>query len=176
MDGADLPGSEATAGASALTFDVGSNSADGAFGNYLVVNGHRVDQERTWVSERVYVPVPNEWLVQGTNTVEIHAGGLDSSCGVNFDDFVVSELQLELLGETAGDDRTTPFGYSMGDGSCGSNTSYVTEANGDVRGRGRAGRHHRPGRRRRHDGARERRRTRSSPPRGRARPPRTPCR
>ena len=127
VDGADLPGLETTTGTSALTFDVGSNSADVAFGNYLVVNGHRVDQERTWVSERVSFPVPNEWLVQGTNTVEIHAGGLDASCGVNFDDFVVSELQLELLGETAGD-AGNAFGYSMGDGSCGSNTSYITEA------------------------------------------------
>ncbi len=127
VDGADLPGLEATTGTSALTFDVGSNSADVAFGNYLVVNGHRVDQERTWVSERVSLPVPNEWLVQGTNTVEIHAGGLDASCGVNFDDFVVSELQLELLGATAGD-AGNAFGYSMGDGSCGSNTSYVKEA------------------------------------------------
>ncbi|MFE5308428.1 metallophosphoesterase [Isoptericola sp. NPDC056605] len=127
IDGADLTGLEATTGTSALTFDVGSNSADVAFGNYLVVNGHRVEQDRTWVSERVSVPVPNEWLVEGTNTVEIHAGGLDSSCGVNFDDFVVSELQLELLGETAGDAGNS-FGYSMGDGSCGSNTSYVKEA------------------------------------------------
>ncbi|MFE6969609.1 metallophosphoesterase [Isoptericola sp. NPDC057653] len=127
VDGADLPGAAATAGTSALTFDVGSNSADVAFGNYLVVNGHRVAQERTWVSERVEVPVPDEWLVQGANTVEIHAGGIDSSCGVNFDDFVVSEVQLELLGETAVDTGDA-FTYSMGDGSCGSNTSYVKEA------------------------------------------------
>ncbi|MFI2104938.1 metallophosphoesterase [Isoptericola sp. NPDC019693] len=127
VDGADLPGLETTTGTSALTFDVGTNSADVAFGNYLVVNGHRVDQDRTWVSERVSVPVPNEWLVQGTNTVEVHAGGKDSSCGVNFDDFVVSELRLELLGETAGDTGNA-FAYSMGDGSCGTNTSYVKEA------------------------------------------------
>ncbi|GAA1711558.1 hypothetical protein GCM10009809_04770 [Isoptericola hypogeus] len=127
VGGEDVPGLETTTGTSTLTFDVGSNSADAAFGNYLVLNGHRIDQDRTWVSERVQVPVPNEWLARGANTLEIHAGGLDSSCGVNFDDFVVSEVTLELLGESA-EDTGTAFGYSMGDGSCGSNTSYVKQA------------------------------------------------
>ena len=70
IDGAAID-AEPTPGVSHLTFDIGSNSAALAYRNHIVVNGHRIDQDRTWVSERVDVPVPNDWLVAGENTVEI---------------------------------------------------------------------------------------------------------
>ena len=61
----------ATLGSSQLSFDVGSNSIETRFGNYQLVNGeHRIDLTDA-VDERVTLPVPNEVLVTGDNSVEI---------------------------------------------------------------------------------------------------------
>ncbi|WP_418274963.1 metallophosphoesterase [Isoptericola jiangsuensis] len=115
-------------GTSTLSFEVGSNSADAAFGNHLVVNGdHRIDLDTTLVSERVEIDVPNDVLRAGENTVEIVTGGIESSCGVNQDDFDVSDLTLTTLDGEA-DGSTNEYVYSMGDGSCGSNQGRVVRA------------------------------------------------
>lgn len=126
VDGDRIAATE-TAGSSRLSFDVGDNSIEARYGNYVLVNGeHRIDLGNA-VSERVTLPVPNAELVTGKNTVEIFTGAIDSSCGRNNDDFVVSEVRLELLGETA-DGEDNEFTYAMGDGSCGTNTSLLTHA------------------------------------------------
>ena len=126
IDGVPI-GATPTPGVSHLSFEVGSNSAALSFHNYLVVNGHRIDQDRTWVSERVDLPVPNDWLVTGENTVEIFAGTADAACGVNYDDFVVTDVGLELLGEVA-DGEENPFTISFGDGDCGTQAGDVVHA------------------------------------------------
>ncbi|TYL53136.1 metallophosphoesterase [Agromyces mariniharenae] len=126
IDGAPITATP-TPGVAHLTFDIGSNSASAAYRNYLVVNGHRIDQDRTWVSERVDVPVPNDWLVTGENTVEIFAGTSNTACGVNYDDFVITEVGLELLGEVA-DGEENPFTFSFGDGDCGTQTGDIVHA------------------------------------------------
>ncbi|MBD5787186.1 metallophosphoesterase [Cellulosimicrobium terreum] len=120
VDGQELDAQAAPATAH-LLFDVGSNSADVRFGNYLLVNGERVDIERTIVSERAALDVPADLLVQGENTVEFVTGPMASDCGDNFDDFDVTDVSLELLGDVA-DGSGNDFTYQLGDGSCGSNT------------------------------------------------------
>lgn len=126
IDGAPLDATT-TYGVSHLSFDIGSNSAAVSYGNWIVVNGHRIDQDRTWVSERVDIPVPNEWLVMGENIVEIHAGTADTACGVNYDDFQITDVGLELLGEVA-DGEENPFTFAFGDGDCGTQPNDITEA------------------------------------------------
>lgn len=126
IDGVPI-GAAPTPGVSHLSFEVGSNSAALSFHNYLVVNGHRIDQDRTWVSERVDIPVPNDWLVTGENIVEIFAGTADAACGVNYDDFVVTDVGLELLGEVA-DGEENPFTFSFGDGDCGTQAGDIVHA------------------------------------------------
>lgn len=126
IDGQPI-GAIPTPGVSHVTFDIGSNSAALSYRNYVVVNGHRVDQERTWVSERVSLPVHNDWLVAGENIVEIFAGTSETSCGVNYDDFVISDVGLELLGEIA-DGEENPFTFSFGDGDCGTQSGDIVHA------------------------------------------------
>ncbi|MEF3402165.1 metallophosphoesterase [Agromyces sp. CCNWLW203] len=126
LDGAALD-TTATVGVSYLRFDVGTNSIEARYGNHVLVNGeHRIELDDS-VNERVDLEVPNEYLVQGENTVEIVTGTIDSSCGVNHDDFVLSNIGLELLGEIA-DGEENEYSYSFGDGSCGSNTSLRLSA------------------------------------------------
>ena len=126
LDGAELDAT-ATVGVSYLRFDVGSNSTEARFGNYLLVNGDHRIAIGDHVNERVDLEIPNEHLVQGENTIEIVTGAVDSSCGLNHDDFVLSNLGLELLGEVA-DGEENEYSYSFGDGSCGSNTSLRLSA------------------------------------------------
>lgn len=126
IDGQPI-GASTTPGVSHLRFDVGSNSAALSFHNWIVINGHRIDQERTWVSERVDLEVPNDWLVTGENIVEIFAGTANAACGVNYDDFVVNDVSLELLGEVA-DGEDNPFSFSFGDGDCGSQAGDIVHA------------------------------------------------
>ncbi|MCK2219482.1 hypothetical protein MF672_037655 [Actinomadura sp. ATCC 31491] len=76
------------------------------------------------VSERATMDVPSEHLVKGENTVEIVVGAIASSCGQNYDDFVLSDVGLELLGEVA-DGEDNPYTLSFGDGSCGTNTTLL---------------------------------------------------
>jgi hypothetical protein len=114
-------------GVSHLRFDVGSNSIEARYGNHVLVNGdHRIDLDDT-VNERVDLEIPNEHLVQGENTIEVVTGTVETSCGTNHDDFVLSNLSLELLGEVA-DGEENEYGYSFGDGNCGSNTSLRLSA------------------------------------------------
>ncbi|MDQ0574449.1 hypothetical protein [Agromyces albus] len=126
LDGAELDAT-ATVGVSYLRFDVGSNSTEARFGNYILVNGDHRIAIGDHVNERVDLEIPNEHLVQGENTIEIVTGAVPSSCGLNHDDFVLSNLGLELLGEIA-DGKENEYSYSFGDGSCGTNTSLRLSA------------------------------------------------
>ena len=87
--------------------------------------------------------IPNDELVQGENTVQIVTGTIASDCGINHDDFILSNLSLELLGEVA-DGEENEYSYSMGDGSCGTNTALAEGGNADLLRPRRPGRHHRP--------------------------------
>ncbi|MEO5663784.1 MAG: metallophosphoesterase [Nocardioides sp.] len=117
----------ATVGTSKFRFDVGTNSIERRYGNHLLVNGeHRIDLPDL-VDERATLEIPNDELVRGENTIEIVTGTIASDCGTNHDDFALSNLSLELLGEVA-DGEENDYTYSMGDGSCGSNTALLKRA------------------------------------------------
>ncbi len=126
VDGAALK-ADRTVGVSKLRFDVGSNSTEARYHNYVLVNGAYRSDIGDHVNERATIEIPNEHLVKGENTIEIFAGAIDSSCGVNYDDFVLSDVSLELLGEVA-DGEDNPYTFSFGDGNCGSNTSLLKQA------------------------------------------------
>ncbi|MGW9629714.1 metallophosphoesterase [Agromyces sp. NPDC055520] len=126
LDGAELESTE-TVGVSYLRFDVGTNSTEARYGNHVLVNGEHRIELGDFVDERVDLEVPNEYLVQGENRVEIVAGTIETSCGVNHDDFVLSNIGLELLGEVA-DGEENEYSYSFGDGNCGSNPSLRLSA------------------------------------------------
>ncbi|MFB7889823.1 metallophosphoesterase [Cellulosimicrobium cellulans] len=127
VDGRPLAGATATPATSRLLFDVGSNSIEKRYGSYVLVNGTRLDLDRDMVSERVALDVPNDLLVQGENAVRFVVGAVPTSCGSNYDDFDLTEVSLELLGEVA-DGSGNRFTYQFGDGSCGTNTSRVLTA------------------------------------------------
>ncbi|MER7504934.1 metallophosphoesterase [Nonomuraea pusilla] len=126
VDGTALDAT-ATVGVSRLGFDVGSNSTEAQYHSYVLVNGAYRAEIGDHVSERVTMEIPNEHLVKGENTVEIVVGTIQSSCGVNHDDFVLSDVGLELLGEVA-DGEDNPYTLSFGDGNCGSNTTLLKRA------------------------------------------------
>lgn len=126
VDGTSVA-AERTVGVSRFGFDVGSNSTESRYHSYVLVNGgYRVDIDDL-VNERGTIEIPNEKLVKGENRIEIHVGAVDSSCGANYDDFVLSDLTLDLLGEVA-DGEENEYTYSFGDGSCGSNTTLLKTA------------------------------------------------
>lgn len=127
VDGQPLAGATATPATSRLLFDVGSNSIEKRYGSHVLVNGTRLELDRDMVSERVALDVPNDLLVQGENAVRFVVGAVPTSCGSNYDDFDVTEVSLELLGEVA-DGSGNRFTYQFGDGSCGTNTSRVVTA------------------------------------------------
>ncbi|MEV1171203.1 metallophosphoesterase [Nonomuraea sp. NPDC049784] len=116
-----------TVGVSKLSFDVGSNSTEAQYHSYVLVNGGYRSEIGNFVNERATIEIPNEHLVKGENTVEIVVGTIQSSCGLNYDDFVLSDVGLELLGEVA-DGEDNPYTFSFGDGSCGTNTTLLTRA------------------------------------------------
>ncbi|MGW0593888.1 metallophosphoesterase [Streptosporangium sp. NPDC002607] len=116
-----------TVGVSKLSFDVGSNSTEAQYHSYVLVNGGYRSDIGDHVNERATIEIPNEHLVRGENTVEIVVGTIQSSCGLNYDDFVLSDVGLELLGEVA-DGEENPYTLSFGDGSCGTNSSLLKRA------------------------------------------------
>lgn len=127
VDGADVPGATETLGTSILGYDVATNSTESRYRNYVSVNGSEPIYLPDAVSERVELEVPNEYLVTGENTVEVVVGTINTDCGVNHDDFVLSDFTLEPLGELA-DGEENEYTYSFGDGSCGTNTSLLLRA------------------------------------------------
>ena len=132
-----------TVGTSTFSFDVGSNSIERRYGNHLLVNGeHRIDLPDL-VDERATLEIPNDELVQGENSIQVITGTIASDCGINHDDFILSNLSLELLGEVA-DGEENAYSYSMGDGSCGSNTALAEGGHTHLLHPRRPGRHHRP--------------------------------
>ncbi|MEV0344910.1 metallophosphoesterase [Nonomuraea sp. NPDC050680] len=126
IDGGALNATK-TVGVSKLRFDVGSNSTEAQYHSYVLVNGAHRSDIGDYVNERATIDIPNEQLVKGENTVEIVVGTIQSSCGTNYDDFVLSDVGLELLGEVA-DGEDNPYTLSFGDGSCGTNTSLLKRA------------------------------------------------
>ncbi|WP_069386147.1 metallophosphoesterase [Cellulosimicrobium cellulans] len=126
VDGAPLVATPTPATAR-LLFDVGSNSIEARYGSYVLVNGTRLDLDRDMVSERVALDVPADLLVEGRNDVRFVVGTFQTSCGANYDDYDVTEVSLELLGEVA-DGSANSFSYAFGDGSCGTNTARVQSA------------------------------------------------
>lgn len=126
VDGQELA-AEGTVGASRLSFDVGSNSIEARYRNYVLVNGEHRIHLPDLVEERGAVEIPSEHLRVGENTIEVVTGAVASDCGQNHDDFVLSNIGLELLGEVA-DGEENEYSYSFGDGSCGSNTSLLKNA------------------------------------------------
>lgn len=127
VDGAPVPGATETLGTSVLGFQVGSNSVEARYGSTVSVNGAAPIPLPDAVSERVELEVPNEQLRAGENTVEVVVGAIETSCGSNHDDFVLSDFTLEPLGEIA-DGEENEYTYAFGDGSCGSNTSLLLRA------------------------------------------------
>lgn len=130
---------EKTVGVSRLSFDVGSNSTESRYHNYVLVNGEYRADIGDLVNERGTIEIPNEHLVKGENKIQFFAGTVETSCGTNHDDFVLSDIRLTLLGEIA-DGEENEYTYAFGDGNCGSNTSLLKEASlsffvlGDPRG------------------------------------------
>lgn len=127
VDGVDVPGATETLGTSVLGYNVATNSTEARYRNYVSVNGSEPIYLPDAVSKRVELEIPNEYLVTGENTVEVVAGTISTDCGVNHDDFVLSDFTLEPLGETA-DGEENEYTYAFGDGSCGTNTSLLLRA------------------------------------------------
>ncbi|MFE7504585.1 metallophosphoesterase [Promicromonospora sp. NPDC057488] len=127
VDGKNVPGATETLGTSVLGYTVGTNSTEARYKNYVSVNGSEPIYLPDAVSQRVELEVPDEYLVTGENTVEVVVGTIDSDCGVNHDDFVLSDFTLAPLGELA-DGEENEYTYSFGDGTCGSNTSLLLRA------------------------------------------------
>ncbi|KQZ67130.1 metallophosphoesterase [Nocardioides sp. Root151] len=126
VDGEELD-AETTYGDSMLTFEVADNSIEARYGSKLVINGEHSIDLGDHVSETVREPIPNTWLKTGENTVELKVGAIETSCGMNYDDYDLSNVRLELLGESANGEENE-WNYSLGDGSCGTNTARVKEA------------------------------------------------
>ncbi|MGO1174471.1 MAG: metallophosphoesterase, partial [Actinomycetaceae bacterium] len=121
VDGEDLLASPTLGGGEVAYFQagVGSNSMARGNGNYLVVNGSRVAIHDTWQSEATQIPVPYDLLVHGQNTITLASGATPAHCGLNYDDFGVSNFNLELAdGTTIRDDEEHPV-ITLGDGNCG---------------------------------------------------------
>ena len=130
VDGKPLAAT-ATEGTSTLRFGVGSNSIEGRYGSYFEVNGDAGQRialdEPEYVDGTFDVAVPNEWLRQGRNEIRLQVGTFHTDCGTNYDDFEIFDVELSTGGPvTPSDDNRA--GYNMGDGSCGSNTTLLTEA------------------------------------------------
>ncbi len=106
--------------------DVGDNSMSRGFSNYLLVNGTRIAITDTWANATAVVEVPEELLVLGTNTITVGAGPRGAACGMNYDDFHVSNFHLVLDDGTEVRNDANPEGSWVGDGNCGSNTSRST--------------------------------------------------
>ncbi len=127
VDGTDVPGATETLGTSILGYNVATNSTEARYRSHVSVNGAEPVYLPDAVSERVELEIPNEYLVTGENTVEVVVGAVETSCGSNYDDFVLSDFTLEPLGELA-DGEENEYTYSFGDGSCGTNTSLLLRA------------------------------------------------
>lgn len=126
VDGKPLAG-ETTYGDSELSFEVGTNSIEARYGSYVLINGEHRIELGDHVSRTVRERVPNTWLKSGENTVEFRVGAIETSCGSNYDDYDLSNIRLELLGETANGEENE-WNYAFGDGSCGTNTARVIKA------------------------------------------------
>ncbi|MGW4229310.1 metallophosphoesterase [Streptomyces sp. NPDC004980] len=127
VDAPAVPVSETLgSGNATLGFTVGTNSIEARYGNHVLVNGQKLPLESDFVSRRVDLPLPNEWLVPGWNTIDFVSGTFPTSCGDNHDDFAVSAVTLTPADGTA-TGRMLKGSYSFGDGNCGDNVNPLTE-------------------------------------------------
>ena len=100
VDGTVLE-ADTTVGVSHLAFGVGGNGTDSGYNSYVDVNDPDGTGTRRVVipviegGERGDLEIPNEWLVEGHNTLRVqpgtipctYTGGGGSEPSVNFDDF-----------------------------------------------------------------------------------------
>ncbi|WP_244931960.1 Ig-like domain repeat protein [Nocardioides sp. W7] len=127
---------------------VGGNGADEGYDNVVRVNGIELPLG-LWAQETADLVLPNEYLVPGTNVVEIVAGSNHGSltpggCD-NYDDFLVRDVELVPAAGAASPltrfvaEKTVTIGsstYSLGqpittwfgDGNCGSSFNSTYDA------------------------------------------------
>ncbi|WP_123668678.1 metallophosphoesterase [Actinocorallia herbida] len=128
VDGGEVPAKASLGtGAATFSFDVGANSIDDKFDNYLLVNGKRIDLGGSWVGQRVSIGIPARFLVPGENSIKVVTGDYAESCGANRDDFVISNLELAFADGTV-TGRDIQAAYEMGDGACGTSTTFLRDA------------------------------------------------
>ena len=129
VDGEKLD-AKADAGSSKLRFSVGDNSIEGRFGSYFTINGkkaQRIDlSDPVYVSSTYDVEVPNAWLKKGENTVHLQVGALNESCGLNYDDFEIFDMEL-ITGGPSEPAKSNKISYNMGDGLCNPNSTSLKE-------------------------------------------------
>lgn len=129
VDGNPLD-AKADVGSSKLRFSVGGNSIEGRFGSYFTINGNkdqRIDlSDPVYVSSTYDVEVPNAWLKEGENTVHLQVGALNASCGLNYDDFEIFDIEL-VTGGPSEPAKSNKISYSMGDGLCNPNSTSLKE-------------------------------------------------
>ncbi|MEE6286969.1 hypothetical protein V2J52_04795 [Georgenia sp. MJ173] len=122
VNGDDVPAAPTLGdGEASFQVNVGSNSMSRGYSNYLVVNGTRITILETYASTTTDISVPYELLVHGENTITLGAGPRPSSCGMNYDDFVLDDFRLALADGTEIRDDANPSDITIGDGNCGSN-------------------------------------------------------
>ena len=120
VDGAPLATTQTLGhGVATLSFDVGDNSILAAGHTLVRVNGARSEVGGDYVDERVDVTFANDKLVPGHNTIELGSVGMSSPCGLNRDDFTISDVTLTPAAGRARGQRLASS-YDLGDGECGS--------------------------------------------------------
>lgn len=123
---------------------IGGNGADAGYDNTVRVNGIEMDLG-LWAQETADLVFPNEYLVPGTNVIEVVAGSNHGSrtggCD-NYDDFLVRDVELAPAAGAVTPltrfvaEKSVTIGSStyatgdpitawMGDGTCGSSYNYA---------------------------------------------------
>jgi hypothetical protein len=105
---------------SSFQVNVGSNSMDRSYSNYLIVNGTRIAILATYASATTDIAIPYELLTYGENSITLGTGTRPTSCGINHDDFVLDDFRVVLADGTEVRDEANPDGLTLGDGNCGS--------------------------------------------------------
>lgn len=143
VDGIRAENAETLApGTSTFTFTVAAgNSLEAKYHNYLVVNGNRVDIGGDYggvdnQAEAVSIKLPNRFLRQGSNVIQVMTGDYNSGSGAslcaNHDDFTITRGSVGLQLSTgvasldgvhyltgAGKTATNDLDLALGDGVCG---------------------------------------------------------
>ncbi|MGO1833544.1 MAG: hypothetical protein ACTH0C_02625, partial [Actinomycetaceae bacterium] len=122
LDGEQLDTASTLGQGEAASFqvNVGSNSMDRSYSNYLIVNGTRIAILATYASATTDIAIPYELLTYGENSITLGAGTRPTSCGINHDDFVLDDFRVVLADGTEVRDEANPASITLGDGNCGS--------------------------------------------------------